>query len=409
MATEAQAADVLILDGEAQPTGGIGISRQIHQEATVVPAGRASWSAGPTTAGWPPGRGADEILVHPLDPVTAADCIAGSAASAIAPGWSPRSPIRRAEVMQTRSWPGLLTRLLAGDDLDRRRHRLGDGPDHVRRRHVRAGGRLRRRPAGEGRDGRRGHRSGRRACCPTRCGCDVPVRAVDIVGTGGDRANTVNISTMAAIVIAAAGAPVVKHGNRAASSKCGAADLLEGLGVAISLPADGVAATVAEVGIGFCFAPVYHPSLPACRPPRRELGIPTVFNFLGPLTNPAQPAAGAIGCGNPRMAPVMAEVFAADPRRPDVLLFRGDDGLDELTTTTTSTVWEVRDGAVRSDPRPASSSASGGRSRVICVGGDVAENVAVARELFAGRTGAGARRRRAQRRGRTRRTCRADR
>ena len=138
----------------------------------------------------------------------------------------------------------------------------------------------------------------------------VPVRAVDIVGTGGDRANTVNISTMAAVVIAAAGAPVVKHGNRAASSKCGAADLLEGLGVAISLPADAVAATVAEVGIGFCFAPVYHPSFRHAGAARRELGIPTVFNFLGPLTNPAQPAAGAIGCGNVRMAPVMAEVFA---------------------------------------------------------------------------------------------------
>ena len=142
-------------------------------------------------------------------------------------------------------------------------------------------------------------------------GSSVPARAVDIVGTGGDRANTVNISTMAAIVIAGAGAPVVKHGNRAASSKCGAADLLEGLGVAISLPATAVAATVSEVGIGFCFAPVYHPSYRHAGPPRRELGIPTVFNFLGPLTNPAQPAASAIGCGNRRMAPVMAEVFAS--------------------------------------------------------------------------------------------------
>jgi len=214
----------------------------------------------------------------------------------------------------------------------------------------------------------------------------VPVRAVDIVGTGGDRANTVNISTMSAVVIAAAGAPVIKHGNRAASSKCGAADLLEGLGVAISLPADAVAATVAEVGIGFCFAPVYHPSYRHAGPPRRELGIPTVFNFLGPLTNPAQPAAGAIGCGNARMAPVMAEVFAA--RGSDVLLFRGDDGLDELTTTTTSTVWEVRAGTVRQltfDP------ADVGIERAApseLRGGDVGQNVAVARHLFAGETGA---------------------
>ena len=127
--------------------------------------------------------------------------------------------------------------------------------------------------------------------------------------------------------ICGAGAPVVKHGNRAASSKCGAADLLEGLGVAISLPAHAVERTVADVGIGFCFAPVYHPSFRHAGAPRRELGIPTVFNFLGPLTNPAQPAAGAIGCGNARMAPVMADVLAA--RGTDALLFRGDDGLDE--------------------------------------------------------------------------------
>jgi anthranilate phosphoribosyltransferase len=219
---------------------------------------------------------------------------------------------------------------------------------------------------------------------------NVPVRAVDIVGTGGDRANTVNISTMAAIVIAAAGAPVVKHGNRAASSKCGAADLLEGLGVAISLPAEAVAATVADVGIGFCFAPVYHPSYRHAGAPRRELGIPTVFNFLGPLTNPAQPDAGAIGCGNSRMAPVMAEVFAL--RSPghgvDVLLFRGDDGLDELTTTTTSTVWEVRNGAVRElTLDPLELGIPRARPEELR-GGDVAANVASARALFEGEAGA---------------------
>ncbi len=213
----------------------------------------------------------------------------------------------------------------------------------------------------------------------------VPGRAVDIVGTGGDRANTVNISTMAAVVMAGAGAPVVKHGNRAASSKCGAADLLEGLGVSISLPAAAVATTVTEVGIGFCFAPVFHPSFRHAGAARRELGIPTVFNFLGPLTNPAQPAAGAIGCGNLRMAPVMAEVFAL--RGSDVLLFRGDDGLDELTTTTTSTVWEVRGGTVRQlgvDPRDVGIERS---DPADLRGGDVAQNVAVARELFAGAGG----------------------
>ena len=214
----------------------------------------------------------------------------------------------------------------------------------------------------------------------------VPVRAVDIVGTGGDRANTVNISTMAAIVIAGAGAPVVKHGNRAASSKCGAADLLEGLGVAISLPAAAVATTVAEVGIGFCFAAVFHPSFRHAGAARRELGIPTVFNFLGPLTNPAQPVAGAIGCGNISMAPVMAEVFAQ--RGSDVLLFRGDDGLDELTTTTTSTVWEVHGGAVRELTLDPADLGIGRADPSDLRGGDVAANVAVARDLLGGKPGA---------------------
>ena len=214
---------------------------------------------------------------------------------------------------------------------------------------------------------------------------DVPVRAVDLVGTGGDRANTVNISTMAAVVTAAAGAPVIKHGNRAASSKCGAADLLEALGVPLSLPAAAVARCVRDAGIGFCFAPVYHPSFRHAAAPRREMGIPTVFNFLGPLTNPAQPAAGAIGCGDPSMAPVMAEVFAR--RGAEVLVFRGDDGLDELTTTTTSTVWIARDGAVTRDivdPRdlgiPPARPAD-------LAGGDAAVNAAAARDLFAGKTG----------------------
>ena len=213
----------------------------------------------------------------------------------------------------------------------------------------------------------------------------VPVRSVDIVGTGGDRANTVNISTMAAVVIAGAGAPVIKHGNRAASSKCGAADLLEGLGVIIALPAEAVARTVQDVGIGFCFAPVYHPSYRHAGPTRRELGIPTVFNYLGPLTNPAQPAAGAIGCGNAAMAPVMAEVFAA--RGADVLVFRGDDGLDEMTTTTTSTVWEVRDGTVRVVTLDPTTWGLALVEPAALRGGDVEANVAVARAVFAGERG----------------------
>ena len=167
---------------------------------------------------------------------------------------------------------------------------------------------------------------------------------VDIVGTGGDRSNTVNLSTMAAIVVAATGIRVVKHGNRAASSKSGGADMLEELGVRIDLGPDEVARCVAEVGIGFCFAPVFHPSFKYAGPPRREIGVPTVFNLLGPLTNPARPRAGLIGCAFADLAEVMAGVFAA--RQCSVLVVHGDDGLDELTTTTTSTIWRVQAGTV---------------------------------------------------------------
>jgi anthranilate phosphoribosyltransferase len=179
----------------------------------------------------------------------------------------------------------------------------------------------------------------------------LPVACVDIVGTGGDGAHTVNISTMAAIVTAAAGAPVAKHGNRAASSASGTADVLEALGVVIDLPAEAVARCVREAGIGFFFAPVFHPGFRHAAVPRRELGIGTVFNFLGPLTNPARPVAAAIGCADLRMAPVLAQVLARRGSR--AMVFRGDDGLDELTTTTTSSVWVVRDGEVvaeRLDP-----------------------------------------------------------
>ncbi len=207
-------------------------------------------------------------------------------------------------------------------------------------------------------------------------------RAVDIVGTGGDRAHTVNISTMAALVVAGSGRRVVKHGNRAASSACGTADVLEELGVAIDLPADGVARTVAEVGIGFCFARTFHPGFRHAGPVRAELAVPTAFNFLGPLTNPARVSAAAIGCADRRMAPVMAAVLAA--RGDTALVFRGDDGLDELTTTTTSSVWVAADGevdAVSVDPAalgiaPASAEA--------LRGGDPPFNAAVVREVLGG-------------------------
>ncbi|MGY1835508.1 anthranilate phosphoribosyltransferase [Blastococcus sp. SYSU DS0510] len=244
------------------------------------------------------------------------------------------------------TWPGLLNRLLAGQDLTAEDSRwamrevmTGEAtPAQV------AGFTVALRAKGEAPQEVAGLATEMLAqATPVR----LPMDCVDIVGTGGDGAHTVNISTMAAVVTAAAGAPVAKHGNRAASSSSGAADVLEALGVVIDLPADAVAACVREAGIGFFFAPVFHPGMRHAAAPRREMGIGTVFNFLGPLTNPARPVAAAIGCANARMAPVLAEVLAARGTR--ALVFRGDDGLDELTTATTSAVWQVRDGVVEAD------------------------------------------------------------
>jgi anthranilate phosphoribosyltransferase len=171
---------------------------------------------------------------------------------------------------------------------------------------------------------------------------DVPGRVIDLVGTGGDRAHTVNITTMAAIVVAGVGVPVVKHGNRAASSRCGTADVLEALGVRLDLTPERVAEVGREAGITFCFAPVFHPALRHAAATRRELGVATTFNFLGPLANPARPSVQAVGCADLRMAPILAGVLAR--RGTDALVFRGDDGLDELTPTTTSQVWVVSGG-----------------------------------------------------------------
>jgi len=209
--------------------------------------------------------------------------------------------------------------------------------------------------------------------------------AVDVVGTGGDQANTVNISSMSAVVVAAAGAPVVKHGNRAASSASGAADVLEALGVAVDLPPAGVEETVATVGIGFCFAPVFHPSFRHAGPVRRELGLPTAMNVLGPLTNPGQPSASLAGCADPRMAPVLAEVFAG--RGASALVVRGDDGLDELTTTSTSTVWVVSGGAVRVETLDPAAFGIARATREDLLGGSPAENAVVFRDLVGGATG----------------------
>jgi len=217
----------------------------------------------------------------------------------------------------------------------------------------------------------------------------TPVRAAvpvaDVVGTGGDRSGTFNISTVSAIVVAGAGVPVAKHGNRAASSHCGSADVLEALGVKIDLDAPGVERCLTEAGIAFLFASAFHPSMAHAGPVRRELRVPTAFNFLGPLTNPARPFAQAIGCSDARMLPLMAEVLARRGTRAK--LFRGEDGLDELTTTGLSTVYDVRDGQVRETHLDPTSLGLPRASLDDLQGGDAPTSAAIAREVLAGTPG----------------------
>lgn len=167
---------------------------------------------------------------------------------------------------------------------------------------------------------------------------DLAPRLVDTCGTGGDRTGTINVSTVAALVVAGAGAPVCKHGGRAASSKAGSADVLEELGVVIDLGPRGVARCIEEAGIGFCFAPRYHPAMRHAIPVRRELGVATAFNFLGPLANPARVRRQVVGVGDPAMAEKMAGVLAAGGAT-DVIVVHGADGLDELSTTGPSTMY----------------------------------------------------------------------
>jgi anthranilate phosphoribosyltransferase len=214
---------------------------------------------------------------------------------------------------------------------------------------------------------------------------EVRADAVDVVGTGGDRAHTVNISTMAALVVAGTGVRVIKHGNRAASSACGAADLLEFLGVPLDLPATAVARCVREVGLGFCFAASFHAGLRHASAARREMGVPTFFNFLGPLANPAQPRAGAVGCADPRMAPVMADVFAR--RGGSVLVMHGRDGLDEFTTAAPTRLWVVGGGAVAETEIDAAELGLPRSQRGDLRGADAGFNAGVARRVLAGEQG----------------------
>ncbi|WP_244303347.1 anthranilate phosphoribosyltransferase [Leucobacter coleopterorum] len=172
----------------------------------------------------------------------------------------------------------------------------------------------------------------------------LPAMSLDIVGTGGDRFGTVNVSTMASVTAAAAGVPVVKHGNRAASSLSGSSDVLSALGINLALDADQLSESFGKAGIAFVHAARFLPGFRHAAPVRSELGIPTVFNFLGPLCNPVRPEASAVGVADIERVPLFVGVFRL--RGASALVFRGDDGLDELTTTGHSRVWEVSRGGL---------------------------------------------------------------
>ncbi|AZC15189.1 anthranilate phosphoribosyltransferase [Microbacterium sp. ABRD28] len=214
---------------------------------------------------------------------------------------------------------------------------------------------------------------------------DVPAEVLDIVGTGGDRFGTVNVSTMAAVVAAASGIPVVKHGNKAASSSSGSSDVLSALGIDLTLDPAAVAESLSRAGITFAFATAFHPGFRHAGPVRRELGVPTVFNFLGPLCNPARAEANAVGVANLDRVPLITGVFRT--RGATALVFRGDDGLDELTTTGHSRLWEISLGDVHEhdlDPRDLGIPLADIDD---LLGGQPEENAAVVRRVFDGERG----------------------
>lgn len=218
----------------------------------------------------------------------------------------------------------------------------------------------------------------------------TPIRldrdSVDIVGTGGDRFKTVNVSTMAALVIAATGVKVVKHGNRASTSASGSADCLEQLGVNLNQPVEKVVENFDSFGIAFLFANLFHPSMRHAAVARRDLGVPTAFNVLGPLTNPARPRSSAIGVAPEKHAPTVAGVLAK--RGTSALVFRGVNGMDEISSVATNQIWEVRDGDVEYQELDATD-VFGVQPVTIddLRGGDAAHNAQVARDVFTGQPG----------------------
>ena len=215
---------------------------------------------------------------------------------------------------------------------------------------------------------------------------DPSVQALDTCGTGGDRSGTINISSVAAFVVAGAGVPVCKHGNRAASSQCGSADVYEALGVPIDLDPDAVARAVTEIGMGFCFAQRFHAALRHAGPTRKELGVRTAFNFLGPMANPARVRRQVVGVSDPRMAKRMLRVLVANGAERPLVVY-GHDGLDELTTTTTSTLMEWVDGEVRTHEVDATAFGLARAEPADLLGGDATVNAEAARRVLAGEPG----------------------
>jgi len=212
------------------------------------------------------------------------------------------------------------------------------------------------------------------------------VNLLDTCGTGGDGTGTFNISTVAAFVVAGAGAKVAKHGNRSISSRCGSADVMEGLGVRIELAPEQIGQAIREVGIGFLFAPVLHPAMKHAQPARVELKVRTVFNILGPLTNPAGATAQLVGAPNAEAAALMAEALAALGLRRGFVV-HGSDGLDEITTTGTTLVFEIADGQVRRtavEPEHFGVEAASGAD---LKGGDLQMNCEIARAVLGGAGG----------------------
>ena len=215
---------------------------------------------------------------------------------------------------------------------------------------------------------------------------NITERAVDTVGTGGDGANTINISTTAAIITNAAGARVVKHGNRAASSKSGSADLLEALGIKIDLTGAEVEQTVHKIGIGFCFAPIFNSSMKHAVAARKELGVPTVFNILGPLANPAKPVAAAIGVARVELLPLMAQVLLDQGK--EGFIFRGDDGLDEVSLSTTTSVIQISKGKLQQEVFNPADLGIATAPIAALAGGDAKYNAEMTKQIFAGKSGA---------------------